>query len=82
MLSLSARPASPKPVTTLTTPAGMPASSSARPSSSGPAGASSEGLTTTALPAASAGATFLMVISSGWFHGVIWPTTPTGTRRT
>jgi hypothetical protein len=33
-------------------------------------------LITTVLPAASAGATFHANISSGKFHGMIWPTTP------
>ena len=32
-------------------------------------------------PAASAGAIFHAAIASGKFHGMIWPTTPTGSRR-
>ncbi len=40
--------------------------------------ANSEGLTTTVLPAASAGASFHTVNRSGEFHGVIAPTTPIG----
>jgi hypothetical protein len=36
------------------------------------------GLSTTAFPAASAGATFHASISSGKFHGMICPTTPSG----
>ena len=68
----------PKPVTTLTTPCGKPASSNRRASSSIDADANSEGLTTTVLPAASAGASFQQVSSSGEFQGVIAPTTPTG----
>ena len=42
------------------------------------AGVCSAGLSTTALPAASAGASFHVAISSGKFHGMIWPTTPSG----
>ena len=38
----------------------------------------SAGLSTTVLPAASAGAIFQASISSGKFQGMIWPTTPTG----
>ncbi len=41
-------------------------------------GVCSAGLSTTQLPAASAGASFQMAISSGKFHGMIWPTTPRG----
>ncbi|MNR58026.1 hypothetical protein D3C85_1789240 [compost metagenome] len=36
------------------------------------------GLSTTQLPAASAGAIFQLAISSGKFHGMICPTTPSG----
>ena len=39
------------------------------------------GLMMTVLPAASAGATFHDVSSSGKFHGTIAATTPTGSRR-
>ena len=35
-------------------------------------------LTTTEQPAASAGPIFQASISSGKFHGMIWPTTPSG----
>ena len=38
----------------------------------------SAGLSTTQLPAASAGASFQAAISSGKFHGIICPTTPKG----
>ena len=38
----------------------------------------SDGLMTTVLPAASAGASFHDSSSSGEFHGVIMPTTPSG----
>jgi len=41
-----------------------------------------DGLTTTVHPAASAGAqSFQVISSSGEFHGVIAPTTPTGSAR-
>lgn len=36
------------------------------------------GLITTVLPIANAGAIFQASINSGKFHGMIWPTTPTG----
>ena len=45
-------------------------------------GVSGDGLSTTALPSASAGATTRMPRMSGKFHGVIAPTTPRGMRWT
>ncbi len=39
-----------------------------------------DGFIITQLPAASAGAIFQAAISSGKFHGIIWPTTPIGSR--
>ena len=57
-------------------PGGSPASSATRPSSSAGDGVSSEGFRITALPAASAGATFCASIVIGEFHGVIAATTP------
>ncbi len=42
------------------------------------AGVCSAGLSTTALPPASAGASFHVAMSSGKFHGMICPTTPSG----
>jgi hypothetical protein len=44
-------------------------------------GVISEGLMTTVLPAARAGATFQTSSISGKFQGVISPTTPIGSRR-
>ena len=44
------------------------------------AGATSDGLITTVLPAASAGATAIMVRNIGEFHGMMTPTTPSGSR--
>ena len=41
-------------------------------------GVNSAGLSTMVFPAARAGATFHATISSGKFHGMICPTTPTG----
>ena len=76
----SAAPASPKPVTMLTTPSGSPASCSSSPRRSADSGVCSAGLSTTVQPQASAGPSFHAAISSGKFHGMIWPTTPTGSR--
>ena len=45
-------------------------------------GVCGSGLSTTALPSASAGAITRMPRTLGEFHGVMAPTTPTGTRRT
>ena len=41
-------------------------------------GVCSAGLSTIALPAARAGASFQTAIRIGKFHGMIWPTTPSG----
>ncbi len=71
----------PGPATTLRTPSGIPASSAILSSSSEVRGVSSAGLRTTVLPAARAGATFQEAIVSGKFHGVIRPTTPSGSRK-
>ena len=76
----SAAPASASPVTTFQTPAGKPASSASSARRNAESGASSAGLCTTVLPHASAGASFHDAITSGKFHGVIAPTTPTGSR--
>ncbi|MNC94377.1 hypothetical protein D3C83_112160 [compost metagenome] len=71
----------PKPVTTLTTPGGNPACSINFMNSSVEAEVYSEGLITTVLPAASAGASFQASSSSGEFHGMIAATTPSGSCR-
>ena len=76
--STSAAPVSPAPVMTFTTPAGISASCITWASSSAVSGVVSAGLSTTVFPAASAGASFQAAISSGKFHGMIWPATPTG----
>ena len=71
---------SPKPGTTLTTPSGISACCRSSASSSALSGVSSDGFSTTLFPQASAGASFQAAISRGKFHGMIWPTTPTGSR--
>ena len=69
------------PATTLNTPSGKPASCSTWANASVDAGECSDGLTTNVQPAASPGASLKVISSSGEFHGVIAPTTPTGSRR-
>ena len=49
-----------------------------RASSSDASGVTSAGFSTTALPAASAGASFCASLAIGEFHGVIAATTPIG----
>ena len=61
-------------------PSGKPASSASSPSRRAVSGVCSAGFRTIAQPAASAGATFQIAISSGKFHGTIWAQTPTGSR--
>ena len=78
LLEASGAPASvPKPLTTLRTPGGSRSATSST-SSMIEAGVCSAGLSTTALPAASAGASFHTAMRIGKFHGMIWPTTPSG----
>ena len=67
----------PKPLTTLSTPGGSRSAISSI-SSMIDAGVCSAGFSTTALPAASAGASFQVAIRIGKFHGMICPTTPSG----
>ena len=69
------------PVTTLSTPAGSPASCRISAKATVEAGECSDGLATQTFPAASRGASFQVSSSSGLFHGVIAPTTPTGSLR-
>src|SRR5947209_17044943 len=71
---------SPNPCTTLNTPVGTPASSSTEASRVVVNGDHSAGLSTTVLPAASAGAIRHVDSMSGAFHGMIRPATPTGLR--
>ena len=63
--STSAAPTAPGPRTRLTAPAGTPASSSSATSQTVVSGVTSLGLTTTVQPAASAGASFHEICSSG-----------------
>jgi hypothetical protein len=73
----------PDPTTTDSTAGGSPASSRMRASSRPPVtGVSPAGLSTTALPTASAGATDRLDSCIGKFHGEITATTPTGSRYT
>ena len=72
----------PGPGSTVTQGAGTPASTRRVPSMSAVIGVSDAGLRMTALPQASAGASFHVAISIGKFHGTISPHTPTGTRST
>jgi hypothetical protein len=67
-------------VTTFSTPAGRPAACKISANATVEAGACSEGLATQVQPAASSGASFQVRSISGLFHGVIAPTTPTGSR--
>jgi hypothetical protein len=76
----SAAPASPKPVTMLTTPSRSPVSCMSSPSRRADSGVCSAGLSTTVQPHASTGPNFQAAISSGKFRGKICATTPTGSR--
>jgi hypothetical protein len=67
-------------VTTLTTPDGKPASTTSSASMRVDVGVTSDGLTTTVLPAASAGNSFQPRSPSGVFQGVMAATTPIGSR--
>jgi len=58
----------------------MPASRISSPKRSAESGVCSAGFSTIVQPAASAGASFQAAIISGKFQGMIWPTTPTGSR--
>ena len=62
----------------LTTPGGSPACRQISANSSAVSGVVSAGLSTTVLPQASAGAIFHASISSGKFHGMTCPATPSG----
>jgi len=66
----------PPPAMTLTRPRGAPACWHSTPSTSVLSGVSSEGLITTPLPAAMAGAICQPPVNSGAFQGVICATTP------
>ena len=68
----------PSPGSTCSTSSGIPASSASSAIRSAVSGVSSAGLSTTALPAASAGPTAQPAMGIGKFHGTITPTTPSG----
>ena len=72
----------PEPRTTLTTPSGRPPSIRASMQRSVARGVVADGLSTTQLPAATAGATLLAASVSGKFQGTIAPVTPIGRRST
>src|ERR1700751_3942218 len=72
----SRAPTSGPPATTFTTPAGNPAAVTNDAKYRLENGANSEGLTTTALLAARAGATLSARATTGPFHGMIAATTP------
>lgn len=76
--STRAAPASPYPVRMFTTPLGRPAWRQMSAKNSAESGVVSAGFRTTVLPVASAGAIFQASISSGKFHGMTWPATPSG----
>ncbi len=76
--AIRAAPVSPAPVTMLTTPGGSSACRQISAKASAVSGVVSAGLSTTVLPQASAGAIFQASISSGKFHGMTWPATPSG----
>ena len=79
--SVSAAPAvAPRPLTTLSTPGGMPASAAMSASSMAVSGVCSDGLRTTLFPVASAGARLFEAIIIGWLNGARMPTTPSGNR--
>ncbi len=71
----------PRPVSTLTTPGGKPASSISSPRRTTASDASCAGLKTTVLPHASAGLIFCRVWMRGKFQGMMMVTTPNGSRR-
>ena len=68
----------PEPGSTESRPAGRPASSATLASSRATSGDQLDGFNNTALPAASAGATFWASDAIGEFHGVIAATRPSG----
>ena len=71
-------PASPSPVTMLTTPGGSPASAQISANASAVSGVLSAGFSTTVFPQARAGAIFHASMSSGELQPMTWPTTPSG----
>ena len=76
--AIAAPAVGPYPGSKFTTPSGNPASSISSPTRNAVSGVCSAGFITTVQPVARAGPSFQACISSGKFHGIIWPTTPTG----
>ena len=76
-LTMSA-PVDPSPVTIFTTPAGSSACWHTSANNSAVSEVDSAGFRTTVFPVANAGATFHANMSSGKFHGIICPATPSG----
>lgn len=76
--SMSAAPVGPAPVTTWSRSSGMPVAFHTSFAASRQSGVTSEGFTTTALPAASAVRASRSATWKGVFHGAITPTTPRG----
>ena len=72
----------PLPITRLKVPLGKPWRLMISVSAQALAGTRLAGLNTTALPKARAGAIFQAAVAMGKFHGVMMPTTPTGSRCT
>src|ERR1700720_4133441 len=70
------------PVSTLNTPAGIPARSASTARAKADKGVDSAGLTTMVHPAAKAGPAFLVIIAAGKFHGVMAQQTPIGSLTT
>ena len=66
----------PEPWTTLRIPAGTPAATASSARRTSEKGVISDGLITTALPAAIAGAIFQDAMTSGKFQGAMAPITP------
>src|SRR5699024_5768528 len=71
-------PVSPKPVTTLNTPSGKPASCVNFAIYKAESGVCSAGFKIIVQPVASAAPIFQAAINNGKFHGIIRPTTPVG----
>ncbi len=79
LFGASGLPASmPNPLTTLMTPGWSKSLDEFHQHHDADSGVCSAGFSTTQLPAASAGASFHTAIRIGKFHGMICPTTPSG----
>ena len=77
--SMRGHPASgPVPTATFNTPSGSPASTASSASRMALRGVASDGFKTTVLPHANAGPSFQAAIRIGKFHGMMRPTTPSG----